>query len=83
MGKLKHDHRTNAHSCRSTDTSHQQNNGDRRMTITVFGEEARQIQEGQIFIARKVQIDYGDKVIFEPVVNIDKDGCISLEIRYD
>lgn len=53
------------------------------MTITVFGEEARQIQEGQIFIARKVQIDYGDKVIFEPVVNIDKDGCISLEIRYD
>ena len=53
------------------------------MTITVFGEEARQIQEGQIFIARKVQIDYGDKVIFEPVVNIGKDGCISLEIRHD
>ena len=26
------DHRTNAHSCRSTDQNHQQNNGDRRMT---------------------------------------------------
>ena len=53
------------------------------MTITIFGEEARQIQEGQIFIARKVQIDYGDKVVLEPAINIDKDGCISLEIRYD
>lgn len=80
---MHNDHRTNAHSCRGPNQNHQQNNGNRRMTITVFGEEARQIQEGQIFIARKVQIDYGDKVIFEPVVNIDKDGCISLEIRYD
>ena len=53
------------------------------MTITVFGEEARQIQEGQIFIARKVEITEGDKMVLEPVVIIDRDGCPSYEVRYD
>ena len=52
------------------------------MTITVFGKEAREIEEGQIFIARKVEITEGDKVILVPVVNIDIDGAPSYEVRY-
>ena len=52
------------------------------MTISVFGTEAREIEEGQIFIARKVEITECDKVILVPVVNIDKDGAPSYEVRY-
>lgn len=48
--------------------------------ISVFGEQAREIQEGQIFKAVKVPIDMGDKVVLIPVVNYDKDGCPSFEV---
>ena len=34
--------------------------------ISVFGEDARKIQEGQIFIAHKVEITQGDKVVLVP-----------------
>ena len=60
MRLLKNDHRADANSCRSTDQSYKQNDGDRRLTLSVFGEKARQIQEGQIFIARKVIITEGE-----------------------
>ena len=34
--------------------------------ISVFGEDARNIREGQIFIAHKVEITMGDKVVLVP-----------------
>ena len=48
----------------------------------MFGTEAREIKEGQIFIARKVEITEGDKMVLEPVVIYDKDGLPSYEVRY-
>lgn len=51
--------------------------------ISVFGEDARNIEEGQIFRAVKVDIIQGDKVILVPIVKYDKDGCPSYEVRYD
>lgn len=35
--------------------------------ISVFGEDARNIEEGQIFRAIKVEIEQGDKVILVPI----------------
>ena len=35
--------------------------------ISVFGEDARKIKEGQLFKAVKVEIEQGDKVILIPV----------------
>lgn len=51
--------------------------------ISVFGEEARNIQEGQIFKAVKVPIDMEDKVILVPVYTIDSDGVPSYEVRFE
>ena len=51
--------------------------------ISVFGEQAREIEEGQIFRARIINIDMGDKVILEPVFSIDRDGCCSYEVRLE
>lgn len=53
------------------------------MTIKVFGEEARNIEEGQIFKAIKTSVEGRDVVILTPVINIDRDGCPSFEVRYD
>ena len=49
--------------------------------ISVFGEQAREIEEGQVFIARKDSIEGRDIVILEPKINIDKDGCVSYEVK--
>ena len=38
--------------------------------ISVFGQDAREIQEGQIFIAHKVEITEGDKVVLVPQTSI-------------
>ncbi len=83
MRLLKNDYRTDANSCRSTDQSYKQNDGDRRLTLSVFGEKARQIQEGQIFIARKVIITEGDKMVLEPVFTINAEGEKVFEVRYE
>lgn len=51
--------------------------------IKVFGEKAKEIQEGQIFRAIKDSVEGRDIVILEPVVNYDKDGCPNYEVRYE
>lgn len=51
--------------------------------ISVYGEEARNIEEGQIFRAVKVNLDMGDKVILQPVFTITKDGDIEYEVRLE
>ena len=51
--------------------------------IKVFGEEVKKIQAGQIFIARLDSVEGRDIAILEPVINIDKDGCPSYEVRYE
>ena len=38
--------------------------------ISVFGQDARNIKEGQIFIAHKVEITMGDKVVLVPQTSI-------------
>lgn len=53
------------------------------MTLSVFGEKARQIQEGQIFIARKAIITEGDKMVLEPVFTINAEGEKVFEVRYE
>ena len=83
MRLLKNDYRADAYSSRSTDQSYKQNDGDRRLTLSVFGEKARQIQEGQIFIARKVIITEGDKMVLEPVFTINAEGQKVFEVRYE
>ena len=49
--------------------------------VSVFGRDASEIEEGQIFIAHKVQISEGQKVILVPVIINDKDGAPSYEVR--
>jgi len=49
--------------------------------ISVFGEQAMEIQVGQIFIAKSVEIETGHKIILVPVINYDKDSCPSYEVR--
>lgn len=51
--------------------------------IKVFGEKAKEIENGQVFIARLDSVEGRDIVILEPVVNYDKDGCPSFEVRYE
>ena len=51
--------------------------------ISVFGEDARNIEEGQIFRAVKFDITQGDKVVLVPVVEYDKDGCPSYKVMYE
>ncbi len=51
--------------------------------IKVFGEKARKIEEGQIFIAKVTSIEGRDVVVLEPAVLIDRDGCPSYEVRYE
>lgn len=53
------------------------------MEIKVFGEKAKTIEEGQIFRAIKSSVEGRDVVILEPIVNYDKDGCPSYEVRYE
>lgn len=53
------------------------------MTIKVFGEEAKNIEEGQIFKAIKTSVEGRDVVILEPIISIDSDGCPSYEVRYE
>lgn len=49
--------------------------------ISVFGEKAKEIEEGQIFRAIKYSVEGRDCVKLEPVILIDKDGCPYKEIR--
>ena len=51
--------------------------------IKVFGEEAKKIESGQVFIARLDSVEGRDIAILEPVIIIDKDGCPSYEVRYE
>ena len=51
--------------------------------IKIFGEKVKEIEEGQIFKARLDSVEGRDIAILEPVINIDKDGCPSYEVRYD
>ena len=51
--------------------------------ISIFGEKAREIQEGQIFKARIVNTEQGDKVVLDPVIFYDKDGGMEYEIRHE
>ena len=53
------------------------------MKIKVFGNEVKEIENGQIFIARLDSVEGRDMAILEPAVKIDKDGCPSYEVRYD
>ena len=53
------------------------------MTISVFGDTARQIQEAQIFIARKAIITEGDEMVLEPVFTINAEGQKVFEVRYE
>ena len=50
--------------------------------IKIFGEEAKKIEEGQIFIARLDSVEGRDIAILEPSVIYDKDNCPSFEVRY-
>ena len=52
------------------------------MQIKVFGEKAKEIEEGQIFIAKVSSVEGRDVVTLEPAVTIDADGCPSFEVRY-
>ena len=51
--------------------------------IHVYGKDAREMIEGQIFRAVKNTITEGDRMELVPVILIDKDGCPSYEVRYD
>ena len=51
--------------------------------ISVFGENAKEIEEGQIFKAIKYSVEGRDCVKLIPVVNYDKDGCPSYEVRLE
>lgn len=53
------------------------------MTIKVFGDKAREIEEGQVFIARHVSSEQGDKVELVPALIYHSDGDITPEIRFD
>ena len=53
------------------------------MEIKVFGEKAKQIENGQIFKARLDSVEGRDIVILEPVVKYDRDGCPSYEVCYN
>lgn len=53
------------------------------MTIKVFGEEARNIEEGQIFKAVKTSVEGRDVVTLVPSIIIDRDGCENIEVRYE
>ena len=52
------------------------------MQIKVFGEKAKEIEEGQVFIAKVSSVEGRDVIILEPAVNYDKDGCPNYEVRY-
>lgn len=49
--------------------------------IYVYGQDARDLVEGQIFRAVKNVITEGDRMELVPVVLIDKDYCPSYEVR--
>lgn len=51
--------------------------------ICVFGEKAKNIQEGQIFKAVKYSVEGRDCVRLDPVIIIDKDGVPYPEVRYE
>ena len=51
--------------------------------IKVFGDEAKAIEEGQIFKAIVTSVEGRTVVILEPVITFDKDSCPSYEVRYD
>ena len=51
--------------------------------IKVFGDKAKKIQSGQIFIARLDSVEGRDIAILEPSILIDKDGVPSYEVRYE
>lgn len=53
------------------------------MQIKVFGEKAKEIEEGQVFIAKISSVEGRDVIILEPAVNYDKDGCPNYEVRYE
>lgn len=52
------------------------------MQIKVFGEKAREIESGQVFIAKVKSIEGRDVVVLEPSILVDRDGCPSFEVRY-
>ena len=51
--------------------------------IKVFGDKAREIEDGQLFRAIKSSVEGHDVVILEPIITIDRDGCPSYEVRYE
>ena len=51
--------------------------------IKVFGEKAKDIESGQIFIARLDSVEGRDIAILEPVFRITKEGEMVLEVRYE
>ena len=53
------------------------------MEIKVFGEDAREIETGQIFKARKDSVEGRDIAILEPVFRITREGEIIFEVRYE
>ena len=52
-------------------------------SIKVFGDKAREIEDGQLFRAIKSSVEGHDVVILEPCVTIDRDGCPSYEVKYE
>ncbi len=52
------------------------------MQIKIYGEQAREIENGQVFIAKVTSIEGRDVVVLEPSINIDRDYCPSFEVRY-
>lgn len=52
-------------------------------TIKVFGDKAKEIEDGQMFYAVKTSVEGRDVVIFEPIVTIDIDGCPMYAIKND
>lgn len=51
--------------------------------ISVFGENAKEIEEGQIFKAIKYSVEGRDCVKLLPVYTITSEGEIIYEVRYD
>lgn len=51
--------------------------------INLRKKQAKEIEEGQIFIARLDSVEGMDKVVLVPVVKYDKDGCPSYEVRLE
>ena len=51
--------------------------------ISVFGENAREIEEGQVFKAIKYSVEGRDCVKLIPIVKYDKDGCPYNEVRLE